>query len=418
MKVTFPLETLLTALNASSKLKRKNAILPVEGWHFSIKQAGMSAIISATDLTNRFMLALDCFGDEEFDFILDPARLKFLTKLEKTGDVEFEVVKTLRDKKNPEEQDTYTYHLHITQLKDKVKQQSENPADYPVLMTMHSTAPYLTTASTTLLPALKHLRPYTNNDPIRPMMSGVCVRPEVGSYRLCATDAHRLFNLLVTEPNEYTQPLERKEWMVLANELADLMQTFTDAEDFIFTSCLSTSAVDLYNVELERAKKEGRDLPVYPRPDYIKIDFKHKGFKCMIVSRALDGTAPDYDAVVPHNNPIHFGFNKSALVKALDKAVLFANKTTGQVIFEFTKDKVALSSHDVDFETEYESELAGTMTNQVEDLRISFNANLLTDCLKSKLIPENFTVEMSTPVRAMKICFEDGFMILMPLMIN
>lgn len=141
----------------------------------------------------------------------------------------------------------------------------------------------------------------------------------------------------------------------------------------------------------------------------------------LLVCRLIDQKYPEYENVIPDNNPNKLFINKTELTGALRRVNIFANRSTHQVRFKVEGSKLEISCEDQDFANEARENL--NCHYEGSDIEIGFNAALLIEVI-SNLETEDAVMELSEPNRAGIILpnnQEDGeniLMLIMPIMLN
>ena len=140
-----------------------------------------------------------------------------------------------------------------------------------------------------------------------------------------------------------------------------------------------------------------------------------------LVCRLIDERYPDYEAVIPLNNPNKLSIDRLAILGSLSRVAIYANKTTHQVRLKISGSELNISSEDIDFANEAHERLSCQYDG--EDMEIGFNARFLIEMLKN-LSCEEVSLEMSVPNRAGLLLpqggdtNEDVLMLVMPVMLN
>jgi DNA polymerase-3 subunit beta len=142
-----------------------------------------------------------------------------------------------------------------------------------------------------------------------------------------------------------------------------------------------------------------------------------------LVCRLIDGKYPNYEAVIPVDNPNRMTIDRLSLLGSLRRVAVFTSKTTHQVRLKIAGSQVQISAEDLDFSIAANERLACQYDGA--DLEIGFNARFLIDML-SNLETEEVNLEMSVPNRAGLIIpvqaedkkHEDILMLVMPVMLN
>ncbi len=135
----------------------------------------------------------------------------------------------------------------------------------------------------------------------------------------------------------------------------------------------------------------------------------------------MDAKCPDYNEVIPKDNPYKLTINRNDFISALRRISIFANKTTNQVVLDIKGNTLELSAQDIDFSYEGKETLNCQYTG--EDMKIAFNAKLMVEMI-GNMDGDDIDVNLSTPTRA---CIfrpieisdnEDELMLLLQLMVG
>jgi DNA polymerase III subunit beta len=227
----------------------------------------------------------------------------------------------------------------------------------------------------------------TGNDDLRPVMSGVFCQFNEANTVFVATDAHKLVRYTRNDAKAGTSAsfiMPKKPLNVLKNLLAGV-------DDAVKIEINKTNALFSFgNVNL--------------------------------ICRLIDGKYPNYEAVIPKQNPNKLTVDRSAFLGALKRVSVFANKATHQIRIKVTGSQLRVSAEDLDFANEGHEVL--TCTYVGEDMEIGFNSRFLLEMV-SNLDCDEIILEMSAPNRAGIILpnnkanpAEDVLMLVMPVMLN
>lgn len=141
-----------------------------------------------------------------------------------------------------------------------------------------------------------------------------------------------------------------------------------------------------------------------------------------LICRLIDGKYPNYDAVIPKENPNKLTIDRHALLTTIRRVSIFANQSTHQIRFKVSGQELLLSAEDIDFSNEARERLSCSYTG--EDLEIGFNSKFLLEML-SNIETDEVRLEMSAPNRAGILTpvnsenkDEDILMLVMPVMLN
>lgn len=135
-----------------------------------------------------------------------------------------------------------------------------------------------------------------------------------------------------------------------------------------------------------------------------------------IITRLVDGKYPNYEAVIPKENPNRLSINRQEFISVLKRMEVFANKQTNQIRLDLSDFEVLISSENVDYRSRAKETLDAVYSGQ--SMAIGVNAKFLVEMLNSLNCDEVF-LDMSEPNRAILINGEEGILMLcMPIMLN
>ena len=227
----------------------------------------------------------------------------------------------------------------------------------------------------------------SGNDDLRPVMSGVFFQFSTESLNFVATDAHKLVkytreDVKATETAEFIMPKKPLNLMksILAGSEEDILIEYNESNaKFVFD-----------NIEL--------------------------------VCRLIDGKYPNYEAVIPKENPNKLNIERSQFLSSVRRVSIFSNKSTHQIRLKIAGAELNISAEDIDYSNKAEERL--TCSYQGDDMQIGFNSRFLTEML-ANLTSDEVSLEMSLPNRAGILTPADGLdegehiiMLVMPVMLN
>jgi DNA polymerase-3 subunit beta len=232
------------------------------------------------------------------------------------------------------------------------------------------------------------------NDELRPVMSGVFVQFAPDGTTFVATDAHKLVRYRradVKATGSASFILPRKPLNLLKNILST-------NEGAVRVEYNATNARFSWGIA----------------PD--------GSVGSTLICRLIDGKYPNYDAVIPKNNPNKLTIDTTALLGSIRRVSIFANKTTHQVRLKIAGSELNISAEDLDFSNEAAERL--TCSYAGDDMEIGFNSRFLVEML-TNIDSNEATIEMSAPNRAgillpnnNNAASEDTLMLVMPVMLN
>ena len=141
----------------------------------------------------------------------------------------------------------------------------------------------------------------------------------------------------------------------------------------------------------------------------------------VLICRLIDGKYPNYEAVIPKENPNVLVIDRLQFLSSIKRVSIFANKTTHQIKLRLAGSELSLSAEDIDFANEANERL--TCNYDGDDMEIGFNSRFLMEMLNN-LDSTEVKLEMSEPSRAGLLKpfaaaeNEDILMLVMPVMLN
>ena len=370
MKFSVSSTELLKHLQIASGAIGSNPVLPIlEDFLFNI--SGRTLTISATDLETSIITTLDVNADGN-GTIAVPAKILLDTLKElPTQPITFNI-------------NDDTYGIEITSSYGKYKLAGENGADFPNIPQPEEVDTVSMKAGA-LGKAISKTLFATSNDDLRPAMTGVYLQVDFNKLIFVATDAHKL-----------------------------VKYTFTDVKSEVSTSfIIPKKALNLLKGSL-------------PNDEALKLSFNGTNAfftygNIHLICRLIDARYPDYNAVIPVDNPNTLTASRSDLQNSLKRIAIYANKTTNQVILNITDSSLTVSAQDLDFSNEATEQMPCTFTG--DPLTIGFNAKFLIEML-NVLETDDIKMELSTSTRAGILLptetdeGEEILMLVMPVMLS
>ncbi|TJY35909.1 DNA polymerase III subunit beta [Pontimicrobium aquaticum] len=225
------------------------------------------------------------------------------------------------------------------------------------------------------------------NDDLRPVMSGVFFQFSTDSLTFVATDAHKLVKYSRSD--------------VSANETAEFIMPKKP-------------------LNLLKGILAGTDEDVLI--EYNDSNAKFTFDSSVLICRLIDGKYPNYEAVIPKENPNKLTIDRTQFLNSVKRVSIFSNKTTHQIRLKIAGAELNISAEDIDYSNKAEERL--TCDYQGDDMQIGFNSRFLTEML-SNLSASEVQLEMSLPNRAGILTPIDGLdegenvtMLVMPVMLN
>ena len=150
----------------------------------------------------------------------------------------------------------------------------------------------------------------------------------------------------------------------------------------------------------------------------VSFDSKNAMFKLKshtLVCRLIEGNYPNYNAVIPANNPNKVLVDRIELVNGIKRVAVCSNPTTNLIRMDIGDNRINLTAQDIDF---------SVSANEGEPISIGFKSTFLVEILSNMDTP-TVVVELADSTRAgvFKPVYDDKhtsapLMLLMPMMIN
>ncbi len=140
-----------------------------------------------------------------------------------------------------------------------------------------------------------------------------------------------------------------------------------------------------------------------------------------MICRLIEGRYPNYNSVIPQNNPYKPIIDRAMFVSALKRVSVFSSAGSSLIKIHLDNNRIQISGQDIDFSTSAEE----TLMCQYEGnpISIGFKSTFLIDILNN-ISSQEIVMELADPSRAGIIVpveqaeDEDLLMLLMPMMLN
>ena len=156
--------------------------------------------------------------------------------------------------------------------------------------------------------------------------------------------------------------------------------------------------------------------------EYNEINAQFRFGDSSLTCRLIDGKYPNYEAVIPKENPNQMQVNRTSFLNSVRRVSIFSNKTTFQIRLKIAGAALQISAEDFDYSNSAEERL--DCDYQGDDITIGFNSRFLIEMLNG-LECDEVKLSMSLPNRAGLLTpldhteeGEDVTMLVMPVMLN
>ena len=226
----------------------------------------------------------------------------------------------------------------------------------------------------------------SGDDELRPVMNGVFFDINPEDLIFVASDGHKLvrFKNLSISGNE-------KAAFILPKKPANLLKTILPRE-----TGKATIGFDANNA-------------------YITMEH------FIVVCRLIEGRYPNYNGVIPQDNPYRVTIDRLSLLNALKRVTVFSNPGSSLIKLNISSNSILISAQDIDFSTSAEETVACAYDGAA--MSIGFKGTYFIEIL-SNIPSEEVILELADPSRAGLILpseneeNEELLMLLMPMMLN
>ena len=353
----------------SGVLSTSNTLPILDNFLFEISDQQLT--VSASDLETTMRTSLEIEAKEEGKIAI-PAKLLL------------DVLKNLPDQPCTFLVDDETYSIEIAYDNCKSKMVGFNGDDFPRVPSLDNSNSIRISGSI-LANAINKTLFATGVDDLRPVMSGVFCQFSPESITFVATDAHKLVRYTRTDSQA-----DGSSSFILPKKPLNLLKGNLKGDEEVQLEYNDSNAVFMFN-----------DI--------------------VLVCRLIDGKYPNYEAVIPKENPNVLTIDRLQLLSSIKRVSIFSNKTTHQIKLKLAGSELALSAEDIDFANEANERL--TCNYAGEDMEIGFNSRFLMEMLNN-IDSMEVRLEMSESSRAGLLIpsdlqeNEDILMLVMPVMLN
>lgn len=374
MKFIISSTALLRSLQKISGVLSSSSTLPIlEDFLFELNENKLK--ITASDLETTISVVLDTDKAENPGVIAIPAKMLL------------DIMKTFSELPVTISVNMETLGIELTAGEGKYKLVGHRSDEFPQVPTLESTNKLELNASL-LVNAFNKTLFATGSDELRPVMSGVLCEISEDYITFVATDAHKL----VRYRRPDVKPGLNASFILPKKPLGHLKNIMPDDEDLM--------------VQLE----------------YNNTNAVMEFDDITLICRLIDGKYPNYEAVIPTQNPFKLTADRKNLLNALRRVAIFGSKSTHQIRFKISGKELILTAEDIDFSSEAKERL--TCSYDGDDIEIGFNSRFMQEML-STLETDNVVIEMSAPNRAGILLPdseeddpEDILMLIMPVMLT
>ena len=373
MKFVVSSTALLNHLQAISRVIISKNTLPILNcFLFELSNGRLSVTASDTETTmSTSLMTNECDSDGKFAI---------------SSKTILDALKELPEQPLAFEVNMDNLEITVQYLNGKYSVVGQNADEYPQTVSLGNNAVRVDMDANILMNGINRTLFATGDDELRPIMNGVYFDITTENITIVASDGNKLVKnqTMAAKGNE-------KAAFILPQKPATLIKNLLPKETGI--------------VSIEFDDRNA----VFTLENY------------RMVCRLIEGRYPNYNSVIPQNNPNKITIDRLQFLSALRRVSVFSSQISSLVKLHLQDNQITISAQDIDFSTSAEESLNCQFEGM--PMSIGFKSTFLIDILNN--IPsEEVIIQLSDPSRAgVIIPFQQEenemlLMLLMPMMLN
>ena len=262
----------------------------------------------------------------------------------------------------------------------------ENADEFPIPQPVSDTAISITLPNALLAENINRSIFATAQDELRPVMNGIYFDLTPDCLNVVASDGHKLVRNKV-----FTIKSDQPAAFILPKKPANLLRNLLG--------------------------KDGGDVVIRFDDRNAEINYGDGTIQC----RLIEGRYPNYNSVIPQNNPNEMRVDRLGLLAALRRVQPFANDSSNLIRFHVEGSTLQLDAEDYDFSKTATERMACEYNGQ--PMSIGFKGSAFIEILSNFEAPE-VIIQLADPSRAGLVLpseqpeNQDVLMLMMPMLIN
>ncbi|MBR8720846.1 Beta sliding clamp [Bacteroides pyogenes] len=279
-----------------------------------------------------------------------------------------------------------TYEITVQYQNGKYSLMGQNADEFPQAASLGENAVRVEMEAEVLMNGINCSVFATADDELRPVMNGIYFDITTEDITMVASDGHKLvrYKTLAAKGNERAA-------FILPKKPATLLKNLLP-------------------------KEQGTVVVEFDERNAVFMLERYR-----MVCRLIEGRYPNYNSVIPQNNPHKATIDRLQLLGALRRVSIFSSQASSLIKLRLQENRMVISAQDIDFSTSAEE----TQVCQYDGtpMSIGFKSTFLIDILNNISAAE-VVIELADPSRAGVIIpveqeeNEDLLMLLMPMMLN
>lgn len=282
--------------------------------------------------------------------------------------------------------DTESYAVTVNYQNGVYNFTGENADEYPATPAMGDDSTAITADGGTIADAIGRSLFATAQDELRPVMNGVYFDLLPDCLAIVSSDGHKLVRnkILTVHSDEHVS-------FILPKKPASLLRNVLS--------------------------KDTGDVTIRVSSQNAEIVFPEGSLRC----RLIEGRYPNYNSVIPQDNPNTLTIDRKAFLSAIRRVLPFASESSQLIRLHLEAGNIEISSEDIDFNTSAKENIICDYNGQVMD--IGLKGSSLTEIL-GNLTSDDIIMQLADPSRPGVIIpsvqpeNQDVLMLIMPMLLN
>lgn len=373
MKFSVSSSALLSLLATTGKVISNKNTLPILDY-FLMELSGTTLKVTTSDLETTLVGSIEVDSVETEGTIAAPAKL-MLDSLKEFPELPLEI--DVNDK---------NWEIRINWKSGSLSIPGASAVSYPAVPQLSAEKKEIELDVDTLVNGINKTIFATADDELRPVMNGIYINLQPESLTFVGTDAHKLVKYESETRNEVSSSF------ILPKKPANLLKSVL-------------------------LKEEGAIA--------VAFDSKNAMFSLKshtLVCRLIEGSYPNYNAVIPTGNPNKVLVDRIELVNGIKRVAVCSNPATNLIRMDIADNKINLTAQDIDYSMSANETISCSYDGQ--SITIGFKSTFLVEILSNIETP-TVVIELADSTRAgvFKPVYDekqssDTLMLLMPMMIN
>lgn len=359
-------------LTLSKVVNSKNTLPILDSFLFEVHNGELAMTASDSENIMRTVLPLEeCEGEGDFAVnnhtIIDA--VKELPEQPLTIDVNYD-----------------EWKMYVTYQNGSYNFPIQRADEYPKPQPISEGATTITMEASVLADNITRSVFATAQDELRPVMNGIYFDLTTDGLAIVASDGHKL-----VRNRNFTIKSDVPASFILPKKPANLLKN-------ILT-------------------KDGGDVTIKFDERMAVLSFTDGVLSC----RLIEGRYPNYNSVIPQQNPNQITVDRRSLLGAIRRVLPFASDSSQLIRFHVSEGNMELTAEDIDFSTNAKESLTCEYSGM--PMSIGFKGSNMVEILNN-LSSDDVVIELADPSRAGVVVpgtqpdNEDVLMLVMPMLLN